>query len=145
MISIWTKNLTAFSLLLEAHRANNITVNTQDTELENTALHYACQSNNPKMITELFSIPKINANIRNKDGNTPLHFFCSGFCFPDIGPIIEMFAKAGVDFNEANNNGETPLHKSCFNNKIRSLLIDALLEVCLSFSFRFLFHPSVFV
>lgn len=74
-----------------------------------TALHrvaaYHDYDENPLIISELIQ-NGANPNIKDKDGNTPLHVY-----IPLMNiDIIETILSEGADPNIQNNNGETPLH-----------------------------------
>lgn len=69
------------------------------------ALHYAC-SGNPAMIAVLLG-RAINANQRDNNGNTPLHFACSN---PSVPPEeIYRLLDSGTNFLDKNGDGITPL------------------------------------
>ena len=72
----------------------------------------------------LLNFEGIKVEIRNNDGNTPLHYFCQKFKSPtECTEIFDLFIKKGADVNSKNRNGEAPLHKAIFNNAIRLLLV----------------------
>ncbi|PRP81431.1 ankyrin repeat-containing protein [Planoprotostelium fungivorum] len=77
----------------------------------------------------LLSFPGIDVNLKNKDGNTALHYFCRSYISPDdCQDLFSTFVRRGANVNAANSNGETPLHKAMFNNSIRLLLVELLLD-----------------
>jgi ankyrin repeat protein len=107
-----------------------LAINSQD-KYGFTVLHCAVEKVdiNPRIIVELLSFPGINVNIQNNDCNTPLHYFCQKFKYPDeCQEIFELLVKKGASINAQNKFGETPLHKAIFNNTIRLLLVEILLE-----------------
>lgn len=98
-----------------------------------TALHLACMikdvNKQEEMLTALLNYEGINVKaVILSDQNTPLHYFCQYFRSPDCPPLFELFVKKGADVNAKNSNGETPLFKAIFNNAIRLLLVELLLE-----------------
>jgi ankyrin repeat protein len=70
------------------------------------ALHYAVESTSLKMLRQLVECGA-NVNIRNGDGNTPLHLF-----------VIQLIIENTANVNITNAFGETPLHHGCSKNNV---------------------------
>jgi ankyrin repeat protein len=91
-----------------------------------TALHSAVAKTdiNVKILKYLLEFDGIQVNIPNNDHNTPLHYFCQKFKWPeDCQEILEMLIKKGADLNVRNKVQEAPIHKAIFNNAIRLLVV----------------------
>ncbi len=126
MRSAKRKDLTTLEFLLK----NEVPVNAADQE-GNTALHHICYklSENPKntqpylnMLNMLKSY-KADFNLKNKNGNTPLHVLLSSR--KSRPEIIRRFIELGSDVNARNNEGITPLMLSALNHpaEISELLL----------------------
>lgn len=94
-----------------------------------TALHCAfSEVAADELVPLLLEREDIRLDIKNKDGNTALHYFCSAYPFPDCHKLGKMMFSKGADANARNNTGETPLHKAIFNSAVRLLMVQLLLE-----------------
>lgn len=69
----------------------------------------------------------IKVDVQNTDMNTPLHYFCAKWQSPDLSNLHKMISK-GADVNAVNSNAETPIFKAIWNESIRSLLMETLIE-----------------
>ncbi len=110
---------------------------TRSDEGGNTILHKAAMSGDCAMIEVLLKSRKINVNVENENGNTPLNFTCSAEAaqlllahlanptiadengntplhhateVEDIDLMIVLLKDRRVDVNAQNDDGETPLH-----------------------------------
>lgn len=64
----------------------------------------------------------------NANKNTPFHYFCQHWSSPDFLRNFKLFIRKGANVNAVNSNGETPLFKAIFNQHLRILLIQALID-----------------
>lgn len=105
-------------------------INAQDPRSQETPVfHAAVQAwQNEYVILYLLEQRNIRIDVRNIDGNSPLHVFCSSFYNPLCHEAFARFLEKGADVNSRNNNEETPLHKAIFNTRIRMLLVQLLLD-----------------
>eukprot|EP01125_Pyxidicula_operculata_P004708 TRINITY_DN1760_c0_g3_i1.p1 TRINITY_DN1760_c0_g3~~TRINITY_DN1760_c0_g3_i1.p1 ORF type:complete len:759 (-),score=160.83 TRINITY_DN1760_c0_g3_i1:48-2324(-) len=105
-------------------------VNFQLPKSENTPLHEACIEKDMKsaILISLLNFEGIDVNIKNSSENTPLHYFCEKWAFPDYMESLSLFIKRGADVNATNITGETPIFKAIFNNSLRYLLMEALIN-----------------
>lgn len=74
-------------------------------------LHTAFQYSSEEIVMLLLSIDKVDVHIKNNDNNTPLHFFCQCYSYPNVQEVLDLFLKKGAQIDARNTNGETPLHK----------------------------------
>eukprot|EP01133_Synstelium_polycarpum_P012204 gene12204-14286_t len=93
-----------------------------------TPLHVAASNCDDQILMLLLNFEGINVNLTNDDKNSALHYFCQKFKSPNCQEPFQLFLKKGVNVNSQNKNGETPLHKSIFNNSVRLLMVNFLLE-----------------
>jgi len=96
-----------------------------------TALHQACadKEGDDRIILSLLEFEGINVTMAiPSDNNTALHYFCQNFSSPDCAEAFNHFIQKNADVNAKNDNGETPLFKAIFNNSIRLLLVELLLD-----------------
>eukprot|EP01132_Coremiostelium_polycephalum_P004253 gene4253-5323_t len=116
-------------LLLEYYHSNQSDeINQIDTE-GYTPLHVAVSTDcSDNMLIYLLKHPTIKVNVRNIDGNAPLHYFCQRFHSPECQKIAQLLFEKGAEVNAQNNNGETPLHKAIFNHSVRLLMVYVLLK-----------------
>jgi hypothetical protein len=115
---------------LHETRGTEIDVNAKD-EFGYTPLHSAVclfSDVDDKIVSCLLDHPGINVNLENQDKNTPLHYFCEKFRNPCCTELFKKFINKGANVNAQNNNGETPLHKAIFNNSVRILMVNSLIE-----------------
>ena len=101
-------DLDALMFLLENIGEN---INYRNENGGNTALHYICCSQR-KSVAIMRTLLKYgaNPNIKNSNGNTPLHM-CSN---RRLTNLIQLLIEYRADVNIQNNFGETPLHYTCF-------------------------------
>jgi len=92
-----------------------ININYQD-EKGNTALHYACDEGNLKIV-EILLNANCNTNIKNNLNKTPLHLSTQKGYFNITKKLIEFGAILNIEDSEKN----TPLHFICKNNYIKLL------------------------
>lgn len=114
--------------LLRFYAATKADINIKD-KTGCTALHVAAMSAcDDQILMLLLNYDGIDVNTPNDDCNSPLHYFCQKFKSPNCQEPFQLFLKRGVNVNAQNKNGETPLHKSIFNNSVRLLMVNLLLE-----------------
>ena len=90
---------------------NAFNINIQDKENGNTALHYACQKNNKKIIQYLLD-SNSDPNIKNNNMQTPLHIAAKeGYI-----DICKVLIDNGALLNIYDSNKKTPIHYACENN-----------------------------
>lgn len=94
-----TKSLKMTKLLLDSGASSSI----PSTKIRNSVypLHMIAMRDYDS--TELLLKSGANPNVKNINGDTPLHFVRDA-------SIAELLIKYGANVNEQNNNGETPLH-----------------------------------
>eukprot|EP01124_Arcella_intermedia_P031925 TRINITY_DN7339_c0_g1_i2.p1 TRINITY_DN7339_c0_g1~~TRINITY_DN7339_c0_g1_i2.p1 ORF type:complete len:648 (+),score=125.67 TRINITY_DN7339_c0_g1_i2:29-1972(+) len=93
----------------------------------NTLLHLICDEGFPSsLLEELLKITGVNVKIFNKAENTPLHYLCSKWPYPEV-EIFEHFVTLGADVNARNKSLETPLFKAMFNRNVRKPIVKKLL------------------
>ena len=100
-----------------------------------TALHLAVQDDddNDQLVSALMRHPRIDVNVRDADGRTPLHHVCQrGLC----KTVVTL---QNVDFCCHNIGGYSPLHLAASNH--HSALFSALSE-CESFKERYTGSPE---
>lgn len=105
-------------------------VNRVEEKTGNTPLHAACldcKTLDERIIVALLGFEGIKVDVPNADLNTPLHYFCAKWQNPDIQPL-EMMLKKGANVNFANSNAETAIFKAIWNEAIRTLLLETLIE-----------------
>ncbi|EGG19512.1 ankyrin repeat-containing protein [Cavenderia fasciculata] len=113
--------------ILQFYQTNKLDINQQDKN-GYTALHVATSNCDDQILMLLLREEGVNVNLINDDKNSALHYFCQKFKSPNLSEPFELFLKKGVNINLQNKNGETPLHKSIFNNSVRLLMVNKLLE-----------------
>eukprot|EP00026_Physarum_polycephalum_P002606 Phypoly_transcript_02613.p1 GENE.Phypoly_transcript_02613~~Phypoly_transcript_02613.p1 ORF type:complete len:724 (+),score=92.05 Phypoly_transcript_02613:248-2419(+) len=113
--------------LLEFYKQTRSDINQQD-KTGCSALHLAASYCDDQILMILLNYDGIDVNLPNGDLNTPLHYFCQKFKSPNCQEPFQLFLKRGVDVNTRNKYRETPLHKSIFNNSVRLLMVNLLLE-----------------
>jgi len=121
-------NLVEFVVaLLDFYKLTKSDINQQD-KTGCSALHLAASYCDDQILMLLLNYDGIDVNLANGDLNTPLHYFCQKFKSPNCQEPFQLFLKRGVDVNTPNKFNETPLHKSIFNNSVRLLMVNLLLE-----------------
>lgn len=111
-------------------RATPDDVNKAEEKTGNTALHAACldcKTLDERILTSMLEFDGIKVDVPNADLNTPLHYFCAKWQNPEITPL-EMMLKKGAQVNFANSNNETAIFKAIWNESIRTLLMETLIE-----------------
>ncbi|EFA84536.1 hypothetical protein PPL_01525 [Heterostelium album PN500] len=117
------------NLLLEYYTQNKSDEINQPDKEGYSPLHVAASSEiSDNMMIHILKHPTIDVNVKNMDGNTPLHYFCQKFRSPECQKIVQMFIEKGANVNEQNTMGETPLHKAIFNHSVRLLMVHVLLK-----------------
>eukprot|EP01117_Protostelium_nocturnum_P011134 TRINITY_DN4046_c0_g1_i2.p1 TRINITY_DN4046_c0_g1~~TRINITY_DN4046_c0_g1_i2.p1 ORF type:complete len:1200 (+),score=409.74 TRINITY_DN4046_c0_g1_i2:88-3687(+) len=94
-------------------------------------LHAACMvysEHDEDILMRILHLNGLQIDTVNNDKNTPLHYFAAYFRNPNCSRPFATFVKKGANLNAKNTHGETPLHKAIFNNSIRTIIIDLLLQ-----------------
>ena len=73
-----------------------------------SALHWAVYQGFPGVVNALLGIPKININIQDVHGRTPLQLAFNGLWYNV--KIVTALIEHGADFGVQNMSGDTPLH-----------------------------------
>jgi len=105
-------------------------VNKVEEKTGNTPLHAACldgKTLDERILIAILEFEGIQVDVPNADLNTPLHYFCAKWQNPDILPLTIMLKK-GAQVNFANSNAETAIFKAIWNESIRTLLMETLIE-----------------
>ncbi|XP_054009372.1 ankyrin repeat and death domain-containing protein 1A-like isoform X1 [Hylaeus anthracinus] len=71
-----------------------------------TALHHAASAGHPTVITALSSIPRLELNVTDKKGQTPIHCACA----EEHLEAVEILIGLGANVDAQDNEGNTPLH-----------------------------------
>ena len=77
-----------------------------------TLLHAICVHFSPLTIkiAQLFLCGNADLNVKDVNGNTPLHYLAMLFDkFPNVSAAIKMLLDEGAHLDEGNNKGRTPL------------------------------------
>jgi len=85
-----------------------------------TVLHYwasGCSTSSENFIKWIIHEAKVNANVRNNEGNTPLH---SAVLSRIAGKVRRLTQQTSLDVNMKNNAGETPLIAAVRNSREES-------------------------
>ena len=95
---------------------NGININYKD-ENGNTALHYACDEGNLKIVEILLEV-KCDPNIKNIHKQTPLHLSAKRGYFD----ISKLLIEHGAQLNLYDSEKNTPIHYVCQNNSVELLI-----------------------
>ena len=82
----------------------------------NAAIHYAAELGYLKAVKFLHDNKKVDVNIKNKYGNTPLHASSAN----EYNDISDYLLRNGADIDSANKAGITPLHYALAKGKMIS-------------------------
>lgn len=84
---------------------NKVNVYLTHDDYENTLLHLAARNKStPKILAMLLAV-KPNLEVRNAEGDKPIHVACR---YGNM-TVIEQLVKLGAEINPKNNKGETPI------------------------------------
>lgn len=126
--AIKLKKVELVKLFLAWYEENpKININEAD-KMGYSIVHTAAIYGTDTILCLILSLKKISVTVKNRDFNTPLHFFCHHYSSPNIQEPFELMIKKGAKLDEKNSNGETPLHKAVFNSTVRLLIVDQLLK-----------------
>ena len=85
---------------------NNSELNEEEIEYGITDLHLRAALNRRDRLKKALAEEDIDVNIRDRSGNSPLHYAAY---FNNV-EIIDILHVAGADLDAQNNKGQTPLH-----------------------------------
>ena len=88
-----------------------------------SALHVACECNQPSAVSALLESDHINVNICGEYGHTPLHVASRWGCTEIVRTLLGV---EGIDVNASNANGATPVFVACHEGHLE--ILNALLE-----------------
>lgn len=102
-------------------------------ELGYQPLHWAARSlpssgRGDRALVNLISLPGVDINARNDDGNTPLHYFAERCASPTVEQLLALLVQRGADIHARNKLSETPLHKAVLNRTCGFPLVQGLLR-----------------
>jgi ankyrin repeat protein len=75
-----------------------------------TLLHWAVQESRETFVDYLINTAKLNVNVKNKCGTTPLHLAASPSHKLQNLTIVQMLIKAGANIDELDNSNRSALH-----------------------------------
>ena len=104
-----------FQQIKSLQKQTHININYQD-ENGYTALHYACEEGNLKIVETLLNA-NCNPNIKNNLNQTPIHLSTKRGYFDITKKLIESGAKLDIEDSENN----YPIHFICKNNYVELL------------------------
>jgi ankyrin repeat protein len=87
-------------------------------ESENTPLHLAVHREKEKNVRVLVDVGKAKLNIKNSEGDTPLHIAASR-----NEKVVQFLIDRGAHVNIKNTRGETPLHVAAYHGKKKNVKI----------------------
>jgi ankyrin repeat protein len=121
-IAIQEKNMLMIKLLLD-HQ--DIDVNYNNNKLKVSPLHMAAiyNYNNPEIIQLLLNSKKINVNIKNEKGFTPL---CTAIHEKNMVMIESLLEHQDIDINSYDVSNSTPLMMAIMTNNI--VAVQAIIE-----------------
>lgn len=98
---------------------NSITINAQDKNSGNTALHYAAQLGYVQVVDALLTYDTIKVSLTNKVKDTPLHIAAQ---FGQAQVTAQLLASAGNQLiNLKNDNGRSALYQAVWHNKLAAV------------------------
>ncbi|XP_043244746.1 serine-rich adhesin for platelets-like [Amphibalanus amphitrite] len=101
-------------MLVAARIATAATVNQTDAS-GRTALSHLCVHGNGRCVEEFSRLPFVDANLADRDGNTPLHHAAQAGHAAVVSALLENYTEIEVDAK--NGKGITPLIKACVQGK----------------------------
>eukprot|EP01127_Copromyxa_protea_P005958 TRINITY_DN15780_c0_g1_i1.p1 TRINITY_DN15780_c0_g1~~TRINITY_DN15780_c0_g1_i1.p1 ORF type:complete len:822 (-),score=147.78 TRINITY_DN15780_c0_g1_i1:34-2499(-) len=133
IVACLNNNFQMERLLLEYYRnATNPAVDiNQRSDKGEHLLHFVCRESKLEnsIFEDLLQFPSIDVKAQNKhDITTPLHYFAQYNHSLKCAHIGKLFIDAGANPNALTEQSETPLHKAIFNNRVRVLMVQMLLE-----------------
>jgi len=131
-VAIKNSNATIVERLLDFYKKNQLDVNVVDsygwTPLHCATFYCSGKQAEDIIVKALLETPGISIDIETVDGNLPLHYFCQKFVNPSCTDLGLLLTKKQSSVNKINKNGETPLHKAIFNNSVRMLMVELLIN-----------------
>ena len=107
------------SLLIEKYKFDPLELN---KETGYSALHFACSSTNPSLVSYLIQ-QGCNPRMCNNEGDTPLHVACK---WGHLG-IVKLLITADMSINSVNKEMRTPLDVACVYN--RTQIVKQLMHI----------------
>lgn len=119
-VDICKKKTCEYKKMIEILIDNNLLTDKDFNEIDvcgGTFFHYIC-GNYPEYISKILEHPLMTQkifNIRNNDGETCLHIYCSNNNSKYLETLLNFPFMSQELFNACDNNGYTCLHVSCMN------------------------------
>lgn len=104
------KNVIDGLVQLKGQAYEELDVNQVDLIYEETLLHDACWYGDKKLVQSLLDHPRIDVNIKSKDGETSLMYAVRS---QDSTSVIQLLKDRRVDINIIDNRGNTPFTEAC--------------------------------
>eukprot|EP01119_Soliformovum_irregulare_P023991 TRINITY_DN8503_c0_g1_i2.p1 TRINITY_DN8503_c0_g1~~TRINITY_DN8503_c0_g1_i2.p1 ORF type:complete len:696 (-),score=115.98 TRINITY_DN8503_c0_g1_i2:42-2129(-) len=128
LLAAKTEQIESLDLILKfMEKSKTLDINQQAPD-GSCILHLVMSLAADAALIRMLQFPLIQVDIGNREGTTPLHYFCHYFTSPSCQEPFRMLIKKGAKVNVQNSHGETPLHKAIFNSSVRVILIELLLQ-----------------
>uniref|UniRef100_A0A7R9UET6 Uncharacterized protein n=2 Tax=Pinguiococcus pyrenoidosus TaxID=172671 RepID=A0A7R9UET6_9STRA len=99
-------------------------------ESGNSLLHYCCAFNIGKLMAPLLRYAT-NVNMRNNDGDTPLHIACRGGCVALVEKLLQSGARPGTE-NYGGKSAYDVANESCCDQESKAGILDLLYQFAAS-------------
>ncbi len=114
---------TTEAFMNEIHNGKRFDVNWQDKKNRWTVLHCATFEGQLNLCKELLKIPNIDVKIKNKDGNTALHYLAKYRPKDEAEQslqikLVKKLLIKGAAVSLLNLSGESPLHTACLRDNV---------------------------